>query len=382
MSRLALHLLPTSLKYSSRALRMTKTLAETGLVDRVDVVGIAFDGERRERDVDAQRRFIAVPVPWADQQGGTARKVLFFLWWSLLVAWRYLPKRPVSVHPHTVSTLPLAILFRLVGARIVYEPHEFETETTYKQRGPRRWFAKITERLAMPLVHGVVVATEPILDWYRAAYRPRVSACLHNIASRTEHPKPDRRLLRDLLGIPDNHVVFITSGSLGRGRAIEIILEAFAGAPADRHMVFLGYGTALPTIREHAARHPNIHHLPPVPPQDVLRHVVAADVGLAIIERTSPNHYLSFPVRFAESLAAGRPVLITDLPVMRQIVEKYGCGWNIGLPPTAQKIRDVVAGLTAEAIERAAAGADEWRRTHDWEREAERLAAFYRAALV
>jgi len=380
MSRLALHLLPTSLKYSSRALRMTKTLVDTGLVDRVEVIGIAFDGERREQDVDPRRRFIAVPVPWADQQGGTGRKMLFFLWWSLLVAWRYLPRRPVSVHPHTVSTLPLALLFRLVGTRIVYEPHEFETETTYKQRGPRRWLAKAIERLAMPFVHGVVVATDPILDWYRATYRPKASACLRNIAALDEQPEPDRRLLRDRLGIPDDHLVFITSGSLGRGRAIEIILDAFASAPPDRHIVFLGYGTALPAIHQRAQACANIHHLPPVPPHDVLRHVVAADAGLAIIERTSPNHYLSFPVRFAESLAAGRPVLVTDLPVMRTIVAEYRCGWNVGLPPTAEGLRAIIANLTPAEIEQAARGADNWRRSNNWEREAAGLAAFYRAA--
>ncbi|RMG19926.1 MAG: glycosyltransferase, partial [Deltaproteobacteria bacterium] len=61
---------------------------------------------------------------------------------------------------------------------------------------------------------------------------------------------------------------------------------------------------------------------PPIPHEDVPEVLAESDVGLAPLEKGDRNSTMGYaPVKIAEYLAAGRPVIATDLPIVRAMVE-------------------------------------------------------------
>jgi glycosyltransferase involved in cell wall biosynthesis len=58
-----------------------------------------------------------------------------------------------------------------------------------------------------------------------------------------------------------------------------------------------------------------------VPTEDVVRWAAGADVGLALIQNVSLSYFLSLPNKLFEYVAAGLPVVASDFPELRGVVE-------------------------------------------------------------
>ncbi len=50
-----------------------------------------------------------------------------------------------------------------------------------------------------------------------------------------------------------------------------------------------------------------------------------SDIGLCVMKKT-PNHYYSLPIKLFEYMEAGLPVICSDFPLWRKIVEENNCG--------------------------------------------------------
>jgi glycosyltransferase involved in cell wall biosynthesis len=98
------------------------------------------------------------------------------------------------------------------------------------------------------------------------------------------------------------------------------------------------------------------------------------------IQPTTLNHRLTTPNKLFEAMAAGVPVVASDLPGMAGIVRESGCGLLVD--PTdpaaiALAIRTILDAPEAERRgygERALAAA---HKTYNWERQMELLLAEY-----
>jgi hypothetical protein len=119
-----------------------------------------------------------------------------------------------------------------------------------------------------------------------------------------------------------------------------------------------------------------VHLLDAVPPQELLTWTASADISIMLFQPTSENHDQVTPQKLWEAMAAGTPVLASDLPGFRAIVSETGCGRLVD--PTdpvavARAIREMLAlgpdGLR-ELGERGLAAA---HTTYNWERQFEVL---------
>ena len=102
------------------------------------------------------------------------------------------------------------------------------------------------------------------------------------------------------------------------------------------------------------------------------------------IQPTSTNHRFTTPQKLFESIAAGVPVVASDLPGMADVVRSSGTG--VLCDPTdpasiAAGIREVLAATPEEAAERRARILAVARERYTWERQAEVLLAVYRSLI-
>jgi glycosyltransferase involved in cell wall biosynthesis len=178
-------------------------------------------------------------------------------------------------------------------------------------------------------------------------------------------------------GLPEDYVVAV--GTLEPRKNLQALVDAFGrlsrsdqGAP---HLVLVGpsgWGPALELDRLPR----DLVHLTGYLDDDELRSVVAGSRGLAF-----PSLYEGFGLPPLEALACGRPVVVSDLPVMREVLGKHADYVPVG---------DVDA--LAGALQRLPHRADDdpeavaARHIHaaafTWDRCAERTRAAYEDALL
>jgi glycosyltransferase involved in cell wall biosynthesis len=169
--------------------------------------------------------------------------------------------------------------------------------------------------------------------------------------------------------------VFFYQGVLDHGRGVDTALAAFAQAPPDKHVVFLGFGPKSETIQEFSKRHANIHFLPAVPPHELRDYTRSGDVGLCLIEPVCLSYVYCMPNKLFEYLGSGVPALVTELPELTEVVSSGQCGWTV--PNDVRELARVVCSITRqEAAERGLRGV-EWTTHNTWAKEREILRSVY-----
>lgn len=359
-------------------LRITAALAAWGKLTPVELLGMGAVGLPEQTILDAHRRIIRLGHRHAAGGHSAWSKAIRIATWSFHL-WRYFSGKPVAcISAHSLSVLPVcAAISRRHHARLVYEPHELETESI-ACRGARRLLAKVVERALIGRCDAVLVVSDSIADWYASTYGMRRPHVIRNFTDAPTNLPTDRNGQRLGLGLRQSATVFIYQGAMMQGRGVERLLRVFECLP-EFDLLLLGDGPLVPAIHEVARRCANIHHHPAVPPDDVLNYTRCADVGLCLTEPACLSYAYSLPNKLFEYLAAGLPVIVSDLPEQSRFVTRHGCGWITPAEdiPLKELLRSIANGNIALQREAAIRTASDCL----WSRETERLLDIYRSLL-
>jgi glycosyltransferase involved in cell wall biosynthesis len=194
---------------------------------------------------------------------------------------------------------------------------------------------------------------------------------------------PDRAAARAWLGIPDEASVAVYAGGLYPWKGVDIAARSWGRLPEDVWLVVAGGPPSdrervLASIPESARG--RVQFLPYLPREDVMRLYAAADVGLLC---SSPEHDIgrvfTSPLKQFEYLAAGLPVLASDVPSSHEILTGDVARFYA---PTEDGFAYSFCGMLADA---------EWRvrasklghaiiAPHTWEARAQKIENFLRSA--
>jgi glycogen synthase len=208
---------------------------------------------------------------------------------------------------------------------------------------------------------------------------------VRNTPARYVRPTPTPDRIRDRLGLPASTAIVLYQGGLMTERGIEQGMEAILSVD-DAVLVLMGFGSQQDAIVR-LARSPRyaerVRVVDPVPPAQLLDWTASADVMLMAIQPTSLNHRYTTPNKLWEAIAAGVPVVASDLPGMASVVRETGCGELVDPTDPAAIARGIRKILDLPPIERArllercrAAGA-----RYSWAQEAATLFELYRRLL-
>lgn len=173
-------------------------------------------------------------------------------------------------------------------------------------------------------------------------------------------------------------IVFV--GRLEPRKGIATLLEAFALLSEDRsdlELLIVGSGPEAPRVAELGARGLGIHAAGIVPQEDLPAALASAEVVVAPSIGGE-----SFGIVLLEAMAAGRPLVASDLPGYRSVVERgdeavlVPPGDPRALAAAITRVLDdprLAAALVARGRERALA--------HDWPLVAARVRAAYERAI-
>ena len=367
-----LHIYPAPIVNASRIFKETESIAQSGLFSRIVICGTATLRLPRAEKMSHGRTIERIGAVASERPPSVIARIWEQVVWSRAVYRQYRTSDIAVVNAHSVAVLPVGyLLSRKLGAKLVYDTHELETETSTSSGVQRKVF-KFIERIIINRCDQVFVVNESIASWYRSHYRGVDPVVVRNIPG--VQTLREAGPLRESLNVPADRRLFIHVGNITNARNIEGILQTFASPEITDHVVFLGDGTLTSIVREHAALHTNIHHLPAVPPSEVLGHVAACDAALCLIQPTCLSYKLSLPNKAFEYAQAGVPFFYTDLPEVKNILGPAFGRWCID--DAAIGLGAAITQLTDDQIGEARRGLAALRFP-SWDEEAATMMARY-----
>jgi glycosyltransferase involved in cell wall biosynthesis len=129
-----------------------------------------------------------------------------------------------------------------------------------------------------------------------------------------------------MYAISDEAKIFLYLGIIGKGRGVEMYLNIFESEGVSSHIVFMGYGDLVEDVINRSKGCNRIHFHPRVDHERVVEISQSADVGLAIIEDVSLSDYYCLPNKLFEYAFAGIPILASDFPDMKCMIDEYKLG--------------------------------------------------------
>lgn len=134
-------------------------------------------------------------------------------------------------------------------------------------------------------------------------------------------------------------------GSLTTGRGIEALIHLVSRNP-QVNGVILGNGDKrylreLKKLSEDLNVATRILFHPSVPLTELWKYVGAVDLSLMMISGKAQSYYLSLPNKFFESIQAMTPIVASDFPEMKRIINQYQIGLTCD-PYDPEQINDCV----------------------------------------
>ena len=265
--------------------------------------------------------------------------------------------------------------------KLVYDCHEFESE----RNGKPVWLSKAVRRMETRHIgkaEEVIVVSPSIQAAYEARYKEhgmRRISLVRNVpnarsGNAATHP------LRSNLGLQSDDFVAIYQGALTINRGIETLLAMAPRLNGSRiHLVFMGYGMLEPHVMEAVRQNANVHFQPAVPYEEVLDYTGDADVGLVSVKPVCLSYLYCLPNKLFESIQAGIPVLVNDLPDCVALIEEFDIGARVANDtPEGWHTAMVEAESKSPAWKvQAISGMERAQAALNWESESHRLTAIY-----
>lgn len=358
----------------------SKTLVRMGY----DVTLIA----QHERDevVDGVK-IIALPKP-----RNRLSRMFGLTWRAFRLALR---QRADVYHFHDPEFLPFGVLLKMfTRGKIIYDVHENVPKQILNKMWLPVWSRKalglayvLVERICLPFIDKVVIAE----DSYIANYRRR-----KNVVAILNYPLlPYLKATRPDTGWGEGASCGIRATYVGgvtklRG-ALELI-EALRIVKADGYrditlhligpLMLCELGGELARLIRQYGLEEDVRIPGPVPHEEVFSVLAQSHIGVAILH-PDPNYVESLHTKLFEYMAAGLPVVASNFPLWKEIVEGNECGLTVN-PLDPKEIAQAIEYLLTHPEEACRMGENGRRAAvekYNWEREEKKLLQLYEELL-
>ena len=230
------------------------------------------------------------------------------------------------LHCNDLNALPIGVVIKKFfnkDVKIVYDAHEYETEII-GLKGVQKTLTKLLEKYLIKYVDAVITVSNTIANEYVKLYNIKKPSLVLNTPPYKEIEKKD--IFREKFNIPKKATIFLYQGGLSSGRGIEILLETFKQLNQKPIIIFMGYGELEDKIKEASKEYGNIYFHPAVTPDILLDYTSSTDFGISTIENSCLSYRYCLPNKMFEYIMAEVPVIVSNLPEMKKIVESYKVG--------------------------------------------------------
>jgi len=273
-------------------------------------------------------------------------------------------------HLHDPELIPIGLLLKRRGKIVIFDSHEdYPADIRSKKwihpffRRPISWAFSRLEHYAYPKLDAVVVVHEELAN--RISRIQPSTAIVHNfpVIDSQFHPKMQRNRRFLWLGMLNS-----IRGSAQIGTAItgidNITLDVIGPIGGD-----IALGDRIRVLGSF--------------PQHVAMEMAAYYLAGLVTYLPEPNHIDALPNKLFEYMALGLPVIASNFPKWRRIVEDSNCGLLVD-PTKPSEIAEAMLWMyqnPEKALEMGLRGREAVLRKYSWESEEKMLLDTYRSCL-
>ena len=298
---------------------------------------------------------------------------LFYLEYNLRLLLYLLSQKMDIIHAVDLDTiLPAVICKRWKGVRVIYDAHEYFTETPEVVRRPlvQKVWSKVAD-WAVPRVDAAFTVG-PALAGIMSERYDRPFGCVRNVPMARPFPERDKR---------EQPPVILYQGALNEGRGLETMIRAIPDIPHVQ-LWLAGEGDLSGSLRQQVAAQPalkdRIRFLGFLRPEDLAAITPRATLGLNLLENTGLSYYYSLANKAFDYIQAGVPAIHMNFPEYRTLADRYGAIALLDeLSPTrlARLINDLLD--SPNRLEQLRAECKNAAPLLTWEREERALLRYY-----
>jgi glycosyltransferase involved in cell wall biosynthesis len=225
---------------------------------------------------------------------------------------------------HDLNTLiPVFLVSRMKGTRIVYDAHEVSTDRA-GWKNKTLW--EFVEKKLMRKVDVTITTNNTRAEYFEEKYNIPKPIIIKNMP---EYQRVKRtKLIHSKLKLNEEEKIILYQGGLQRERGLENIIQTSRYIDTGK-VVFIGNGHLKSTLKEmvnELSLNDKVYFIDTVPMEELLNYTASADIGLQVLLNTCFNHYSACSNKLFEYLMAGIPVVCSNLPEMKKVVEDSNSG--------------------------------------------------------
>ena len=229
-------------------------------------------------------------------------------------------------HFHDPDFLPQALRLAHEGRRVIYDAHEDVPKQLLAKpwvkpvlRRPASWLADRLELAAAGRISAVIGSVPPIVERFRG-HTPRVALVANFPRLEEIAPGPFAERERTACYV----------GDLSRMRGLVELIDAMEHLDCELELAGRFDSTFAPSELEKRPGWARVRYHGRIGRAEVAALLRRTSVGVLPLRR-SPNHSVAWPVKLFEYMAAGLPVVATDVEPWNAIIERHRCGLCVPL---------------------------------------------------
>ncbi len=278
-------------------------------------------------------------------------------------------------HFHDPELMIVAWFLKLKGKKVIYDVHEDLPRQlfakAYLNKTVARLLSFIIERVEnffSARFSGIVTVTPFIRERFIKSNTKVEIVCNFPLLSEFSFTSATDK---------QNEICYV--GSITEERGVLYMLLAMETINARLNLAGIFGTTELREKCEQFSGWEKVNELGFLNRTDILKIISQSRVGLAVLKNL-PNYVDAYPIKIFEYMAAGIPVVASDFPLWKEIVEGNNCGICVA-PNNTKAIADGVNRLLADenlAKQMGENGKKAVKEKYNWETESLNLLSFYK----
>ena len=224
------------------------------------------------------------------------------------------------------TALPNYFNSKLKGIKMIYDSHEYFTETPELVNRPRvQKIWKHIEGFVVPRLKEMITVCDSIANMFHEKYGVKCHV-VRNIPPRAAlPPKGDKQMLE----LPmDKHLLVLQGSGINIQRGAEELVESMQYLD-DCFLMIIGGGDVLPILKQMVVDlhiEDGVRFLPRMPYVEMMSYTQLAEFGFVLDKDTNLNYRFCLPNKLFDFIQAGVPIVASELVEVGKIIRKYDIG--------------------------------------------------------
>ncbi len=284
--------------------------------------------------------------------------------------------KPDICHCNDIDTLIFGYLhYNLFRIPFIYDSHEYFQD--YRYNNLPLWAFVIQsklERMLSKKASAVITVSNYIAESLKRDFNRKNIHIIRNISNLSNNQDINKNT-SDYV----NQLIYL--GQIGYGRATDNIIKALSLLKDYIRVYFFGYYNESDIMKYHKlARDYNVRNRiifeKPLCSDKIISITSLGLAGLCIIQNISTSYYYSLPNKLFEYIQAGIPVIGSDSPEIRNIVDTYGIGVIVD-PDSPESIAEGIKDIIYKGRKHFKDNNDKAKQIFNWENESKKLIEIY-----